>query len=115
MMTDLPDFYYMQDAHIDFAAFDENGPMDLTGGRVVVAFERTGRKPFFLQVDTQNALLTQWKDQTQGTGIITIPLSLHPELPIGHMKLQLVAITQAGKEEFQYLSWIIVNRTIAIT
>ncbi len=116
----LPELYYLQDTHIDFAAFDQSGPMDLTGaGKVVVAFQRDGIKPFFLQVDSNdvdsngNSLII-WKSRDQGTGVITVPLSQYPELPIGLIKMQVTAVSSEGQEEFQYMSWSKVRRTIAI-
>ena len=81
----LPDLYYLQDTHIDFAAFDQNGPMDLTGaGKVVVALQRDGIKPFSLQVDSNDVdsnsnSLTFWKNRSEGTGVITVPLSQYPD------------------------------------
>src|SRR3954469_8961973 len=116
----LPELYYLQDTHIDFAAFDQNGPMDLTGaGKIVVALQRDGIKPFFLQVDSDdvdyngNSLVT-WRSRNEGTGVITVPLSEYPELPIGLIKMQVTAVSSEGQEEFQFMSWSKVRRTIAI-
>jgi len=116
----LPELYYLQDTHIDFAAFDQNGPMDLTGaGKIVVALERDGIKPFSLQVDSNDIdsngnSLTVWKNRSEGTGVITVPLSLYPTLPLGLIRMQVTAVSSDGHEEFQYMSWSKIRRTIPI-
>ena len=117
----LLELYYLQDTHIDFAAYDQDGPMDLSGaGKIVVALQRDGIKPFSLQVDSDgidpsngNALVV-WTNRSQGTGVITVPLSQYPELPIGLIKMQVMAVSSQGQAEFQFMSWAKVRRLIPI-
>lgn len=110
-----PEFYTGQDARIDFACLDENGaPLDLTTGRVEATLERRGIKPYYLQVDTDNIDLVQWKQRDQGTGILTIPI-FDQDVPVGTIKFMLRSILESGKADIQYLSWAKVIRTPSTT
>ena len=110
MSTAIPEFYFGQDARIDFSCVDETGaPLDLTGGKVEVVLERTGITPFFLKVDTDIPTNVEWNERDKGTGIIIVPLA-EENLPIGMIKLMLRSITVSGRSDIQYLSWAKVIR-----